>query len=139
MQLVCLLIGLPALGSDAPLAGVRPRSYESGRAVVNGITEKWRPTAHGRDSSVAADVLYRGSRHSSPGCIRDSKGICRSSYLPVTGATVMVGDEITVTALAVKRNQVRIDINAPKNVAVHREQIYERIKAEQQAGPSHSP
>ncbi len=48
------------------------------------------------------------------------------------GETVMIGDEVTVTVLGVKGNQVRIGINAPKNVAVHREEIFERIKREQQ-------
>ncbi|MDY6943131.1 MAG: carbon storage regulator CsrA [Pseudomonadota bacterium] len=48
------------------------------------------------------------------------------------GETVMVGDDVTVTVLGVKGNQVRIGINAPKHVAVHREEIYERIKREQE-------
>jgi carbon storage regulator len=46
------------------------------------------------------------------------------------GETVVVGDEVTVTVLGVKGNQVRWGINAPKRVAVHREEIYERIKRE---------
>ena len=50
------------------------------------------------------------------------------------GETVMIGDEVTITILGVKGNQVRVGINAPKNVAVHREEIYERIKREQQGG-----
>ena len=47
------------------------------------------------------------------------------------GETVMIGDEVTITVLGVKGNQVRVGINAPKHVAVHREEIYERIKREQ--------
>ena len=46
------------------------------------------------------------------------------------GETLMVGDEVTVTVLGVKGNQVRIGVNAPKDVAVHREEIYDRIKKE---------
>jgi carbon storage regulator len=48
------------------------------------------------------------------------------------GETVMIGNDVTVTILGVKGNQVRVGINAPKNVAVHREEIYERIRREQQ-------
>ena len=46
------------------------------------------------------------------------------------GETVMIGNDVTVTILGVKGNQVRVGINAPKNVAVHREEIYQRIKNE---------
>lgn len=50
------------------------------------------------------------------------------------GETLMIGNDVTVTVLGVKGNQVRIGINAPKDVAVHREEIYERIKSERAAG-----
>ncbi|GAB6043148.1 carbon storage regulator CsrA [Endothiovibrio diazotrophicus] len=50
------------------------------------------------------------------------------------GETLMIGDEVTVTVLGVKGNQVRIGVNAPKDVAVHREEIYERIKREKEMG-----
>jgi carbon storage regulator len=48
------------------------------------------------------------------------------------GETVMIGDDVTVTVLGVKGNQVRMGINAPRTVAVHREEIFERIKHEGQ-------
>ena len=48
------------------------------------------------------------------------------------GETVMIGNDVTVTILGVKGNQVRVGFNAPQDVAVHREEIYERIKREQQ-------
>jgi len=46
------------------------------------------------------------------------------------GETLMIGDEVTVTVLGVKGNQVRIGVNAPRDVSVHREEIYDRIKRE---------
>jgi carbon storage regulator (csrA) len=52
------------------------------------------------------------------------------------GETLMIGDEVTVTVLGVKGNQVRIGINAPKTVAVHREEIYQRIKGENEGDSS---
>jgi carbon storage regulator len=50
------------------------------------------------------------------------------------GESVVIGEDVTVTVLGVKGNQVRIGINAPKTVAVHREEIFERIKNGQGAG-----
>jgi len=55
------------------------------------------------------------------------------------GETLMIGEEVTVTVLGVKGNQVRIGVNAPKDVAVHREEIFERIKREEQGGASSHP
>lgn len=55
------------------------------------------------------------------------------------GETLMIGDEVTVTVLGVKGNQVRIGVNAPRDVAVHREEIYERIKREQAEAGGQAP
>lgn len=55
------------------------------------------------------------------------------------GETLMIGDEVSVTVLGVKGNQVRIGVNAPKEVAVHREEIYERIRKEQEVEPAAKP
>jgi carbon storage regulator len=50
------------------------------------------------------------------------------------GETVMIGNDVTVTVLGVKGNQVRVGVNAPRDVAVHREEIFERIKREEHDG-----
>ena len=50
------------------------------------------------------------------------------------GETLMIGDQVSVTVLGVKGNQVRIGVNAPRNVSVHREEIYDRIQREHGAG-----
>ena len=55
------------------------------------------------------------------------------------GETVMIGNDVTVTVLGVKGNQVRVGVNAPRDVAVHREEIFERIKAEHVVTEDHAP
>jgi carbon storage regulator len=55
------------------------------------------------------------------------------------GETLMIGDEVSVTVLGVKGNQVRIGVNAPKTVSVHREEIYERIQREKSGEEPQSP
>ena len=52
------------------------------------------------------------------------------------GESLMVGDDITVTVLGVKGNQVRIGVNAPRDVAVHREEIYNRIQDDAETPPA---
>jgi len=54
------------------------------------------------------------------------------------GESLMIGDNVNVTVLGIRGNQVRIGVNAPKDVAVHREEIYERIRMEKSDGGSHS-
>jgi len=49
------------------------------------------------------------------------------------GETVVIGDDVDVTVLGVKGNQVRLGVKAPREVSVHREEIYKRIKAEERA------
>lgn len=53
-----------------------------------------------------------------------------------SGEVIRIGDEITITLLGIKGNQVRIGIDAPRDIAVHRQEVYNRIQAEQNCAPS---
>jgi len=55
------------------------------------------------------------------------------------GETITIGDDVTVTVLGVKGNQVRLGVGAPRTVAVHREEIYQRIQKEQPTDPNSLP
>jgi len=50
------------------------------------------------------------------------------------GESLMIGDEVSITVVGVKGNQIRIGIEAPKTISIHREEIYERIKEEKENG-----
>jgi carbon storage regulator len=73
------------------------------------------------------------------GTTRTERSIVMLILTRRVGETLMIGDAVSVTVLGVKGNQVRIGINAPKDVAVHREEIYQRIKREHDAPGGETP
>lgn len=71
------------------------------------------------------DAALGGSAHAD----RASQGVHAMLILTRrVGETLMIGDQVTVTVLGVKGNQVRVGISAPKDVSVHREEIFQRIQ-----------
>ena len=54
------------------------------------------------------------------------------------GETLMIGDDVSITVLGVKGNQVRIGVDAPKSISVHREEIWKRIQNEKQGASADS-
>jgi carbon storage regulator len=74
-----------------------------------------------------------------PDCIRIRQKLLKDNDMLIltrrVGESINIGDGVTITVLGVKGNQVRVGITAPKSIAVHREEIYERIKREQQNSP----
>lgn len=68
---------------------------------------------------------------------RKDTGRIKERYMLIltrrVGETVMIGHDVVVTVLGIKGNQLRVGVGAPKEIAVHREEVYERIKAEAQA------
>jgi carbon storage regulator len=75
----------------------------------------------------------RPARLAIVGCHND-KGTAMLILTRRVGESIMVGPDVTVAVLGVKGNQVRVGINAPKNVPVHREEIFDRIQREGAAG-----
>ena len=81
-------------------------------------------------------------QHDIRGClVTQDKGFKEQKMLILTrrvGETLVIGDDVNVTVLGVRGNQVRLGVNAPKEVAVHREEIYQRIQKENDSDNSSS-
>jgi carbon storage regulator len=89
-------------------------------------------------AKVWADLLASGEHEEDPQCANalEIHERWRQEMLILTrrvGESLMIGDNVNVTVLGVKGNQVRLGVNAPKEVSVHREEIYQRIQQEQAA------
>jgi carbon storage regulator len=88
-----------------------------------------------REITVHRGEIYEKTK-ANPGAENkptDTEGTGRLIFTRRAGETVMVGDEVEVAILGVKGNQTRLGITAPQEVAVHRQEIYERIRQEKKA------
>lgn len=86
-----------------------------------------------------ADYWYRTLREEYPRVTYPLKG--NKTMLKLMrriGETLFVGDDVTITILGVRGNQVKLGINAPKEIPVHREEIYERIKQQEEKDYGHN-
>ena len=110
--------------SGDSLDSLRGRKRSAGRGITSatGLPQSRRP--HGAGGGLGSDESKAAQARSSRMLILTRR----------VGETVMIGNDVTVTVLGVKGNQVRVGVNAPRDVAVHREEIYERIKREEQDG-----
>ncbi len=81
---------------------------------------------------------YLKVEHYSNGLLGNQRGNTMLILSRRIGETIQLGDEVTVTVLSLKGNQVRIGINAPIDIEVHRQEIYERLKKNRASNSSHA-
>ena len=113
------------LGHKAKVQRVRPVAHlGTPRPCIVAFSAQTALKSHRRGSSAK-----KKNREDPRNCGKEGGGMLILTRR--VGETVMIGDDVTITVLGVKGNQVRVGINAPRNVGVHREEIYERIKREQ--------
>jgi carbon storage regulator len=100
-------------------------------------TEGWRCA----ELPVSSNLLFLCGYNQSENTIARGRGIPSQFLGDIhvliltrrVGETLMIGNDVTVTVLGIKGSQVRLGINAPKDVEVHREEVYERVQAEKSA------
>src|SRR6516165_6156811 len=103
-----------------------PHRLSTGHALFARM--KWRIETVRATTGRAPPFTFRGARFG-----KNHRSGGGTSMLILTrrpGESVKIGDDITVTVLAIKGNQLRLGFTAPQNIAVHREEVYQRIQAE---------